>query len=168
MDLKTYRQQKNLKQSELAEELQTVCPGIDAFLISKIENGWCKPNDAVQHYIDGYKTPSVPCEEDLYGRNLTSLHDTLYRLIADASSSKPVSRGYLARRLKVTDRTLRRMIQDLRMAGCWICNTNKTGGYWLCENEAEKKALMDSYYSRELACRFTRWALMYKKDPYKK
>ena len=51
MNLKAYRESKNLTQAQLAAELKGVAEGIDVPLISKIEKGLCEPPQAVVSYI---------------------------------------------------------------------------------------------------------------------
>lgn len=53
MNLKAYRESKNLTQAQLAAELKGVAEGLDVPLISKIEKGLCEPPQAVVSYIAG-------------------------------------------------------------------------------------------------------------------
>lgn len=188
MTMKEYRMLKGLKQTALAVELQGVCPGIDASLISKIENGMVKPSEQIQMYLDMASETSpddlqvtfdaisdgggliyqADAETPLKTEILSSRHEWLYKLIAAADSEHPAERDYLAGNLGINDRDLRIMIQELRNAGCWIYSSGKSKGYWICENDAQKKELLQSYHSRRVSCEFTEWALTHKQDPFNK
>lgn len=188
MTIAEYRKQKKLKQTELAEELKKVCPGIDAALISKMEHGLCCPNSKIQAYLDSTSEASQddlqvcsesfsdgpwviypPASEKTLKTEIQStLHDTLYQLISNASSKEPASREFLSKALDLNDRDIRLMIQELRNLGCWICSSSSSKGYWICENDQQKSELLRSYHSRRVSLEFTEWALTHLKDPYQK
>lgn len=183
MTIAEYRKLKGLKQTELAEELRDICPGIDAALISKIENGVCRPSIEVEAYINAASDDLQAGSEGLYGipwvnsppdlktglktEIPTEQMEVLYRQIEKASSKSPATRDSLSRALGITDREVRDRIQDLRNSGCWIYSSSNSNGYWLCEDEQQKEILLRSFFSRQISFETTVWSLTHLEDPFK-
>lgn len=146
MDIKKYRELKGLTQPQLAKELQEVCAGIDAPLISKIEKGLCLPSAEVQAYIDA-KAQSV--ETQIADLTPTQT-DILFRVMT-ATREYPVDRHELGLLCGKSDRMVRKDIQVMRDMGIRICSNSNGYGYWLAKGETDYKMFRAEMMSRAMA-----------------
>lgn len=140
--IKAYREANNLTQSQLADELQEICPGIDAPLISKFEKGICLPTPAVREYIekqfansfaesfvaDGTIMPSE-LKNLLNGR----FYKTIYEELQKGSRDYPVSRSRLVIATGESDRNVRKAISEMRKKGLPVMSSSSSYGYWITE-----------------------------------
>jgi len=160
MNLKEYRRKYDLTQVELAEELAREC-GIkyDAPTISKMESGVVLPPLNVQTYIDS-KTCEKPLASRSDARNIderttlppcekkslkSPISNILLQMLSTASRAQPLSREYLARSLRTSDRAIRKAVEELRECGFRVASDSNHYGYWLCKSDAEYKAFRANY-----------------------
>lgn len=66
-----------------------------------------------------------------------SPQESLLLHIIPVSKENAVKRETLSKSLEITDRTLRRMIHDLRTKGFLIISNTKTGGYYLATEQED-------------------------------
>lgn len=145
MDIREYRRKRNLTQPQLAEELKKVVEGIDAPLISKMEKGLCEPPLVIRAYLDAKEK-----ELDRIQIELTPVQGNILSEIMLASKDAPCSRKWLAIASGMTDRTVRREIEQMRKRGIRICSDSKSYGYWLAKSETEYKDFRKEIYGRAM------------------
>ncbi len=156
--LKEYRKAKGLTQAQLAKELQALVPGMDASLISKIENGLALPNDAVTNFVENVLASQSEAGEAQRTANVSMIIEetlkndseasVILRRIMAASRELPATRAELAIISKLPDREVRETIARLRNAGMRIASTSGSKGYWMCQDAADYAALRGEYMRR--------------------
>lgn len=154
MTVRQYKNLKGLTLEALTNELRVVEPRLDMPLVSRMVNDIIAPNETVQMYInlhsEGVANESArvcdqnkPPEDDDFLRRL-------YREIFVCSRTIPASRAMLAGYLGVSDRVVRKGIEELRRRGYRIVSLSGHYGYWLdtdgggyeqMRSEMRKKAL---------------------------
>lgn len=140
MTIAEYRKARGITQKALAEELQTVAPGIDVPLISKMEKGLCGPNESLQYYLDVMgETIGSPRYEK---KDLTPIQQTIYYRLKQGR----VSRAELQVLTGRDDRTIRDEIASMRKMGYRIGSIGY--GYILAKTEAEYKEVRKRYIGR--------------------
>ena len=72
----------------------------------------------------------------------------LYQELKNHSKINPLNRYSEAKRLGVTERTVRELIGDLRMDGVRVCADSSGKGYWIAESEKDYKRFRAEYISR--------------------
>lgn len=86
-----------------------------------------------------------PIDTELTENELNILRD-----IELGSRNNRVTREKLSWRWLLTDRDVRQCISNLRKKGHWVCSLPDASGYWLAENEQDKKDFI-SYYTSPAA-----------------
>lgn len=142
MNLKEYRLNKGLTQKELAEELNL--PGVDAPLISKVEKGICSLNETAEKALANPFEMGIDAETINVSSSIKKLlNQPIYRIILTeikkGTKSHPTTREVLVARTKLTDREVRRAIQELRMNGMRIASSSSVRGYWMCSDQEFKE-----------------------------
>lgn len=156
--VKKYREAFNLKQSQLADELKDICPGIDAPLISKFEKGSCLPTKDVQEYLE--KGLASQFAEGLVSSGTTIassienvlkeslLANTVFNEILKGTENNPVTKDRLRALTGKSEREVRSVVSQLRLAGARIGTSSGNRGYWLCETDSQYKSLRNEYLGR--------------------
>ena len=72
----------------------------------------------------------------------------LYQMISKADRLHPVSRSDLRLALGISDRRIRREIEELRHRGVRVCSHSNGKGYYIAETPAEYEAFRAEYLSR--------------------
>ena len=136
MTLKEYRQARGLTQPQMAQELEAICEGIDAPLISKMEKGVCQPSEVVQAWLDAQdkKDESVASE---FSEVQVLIYDKLLFF-------RSVTRQELSMFTGLPDRQVRKAIEGMRRCGLRIISDKS--GYRLMTSEADYK----NFRAREL------------------
>ena len=79
---------------------------------------------------------------------LTKSEVDIYALIYSLSKRhKRLTRSYLSHVTNLSDREVRICISNLRKKGYWICSLPDAPGYWLAQNEQDKKDFIAYYTS---------------------
>lgn len=153
ISVKAVREELGLKQTELAEML-----GVDAPLISKLENGVVLPSQtmvetlekALASHSDARKgdgsinysaTPINPFKTRINGYEL----EELYEIFTYTSRSQPLTRSQLEVIWGLPDRSVRARIKEMQDCGCRIVSSEK--GYYLARTPEE----YEIYRKREKA-----------------
>lgn len=154
--IKERRVELGLTQPELSAELKKVDPRIDVAMVSRFEQGVCLPTPAVAERIELVLQATM---DELYGTD-----DELYSLRQNAEKSAPdwinafvahiplgkgnaVSRAQLSELTGLSDRAVRKMIQQARQYGYLIINDCDGRGYFQSDNPDE----WEKHYKRETA-----------------
>lgn len=143
MNLKEYRQLKGMTQNELAKELSGIVAGIDGPLVSKMEKGICEPPAAIKAYLSAQ-------EGNLEDKqmNLTADQGSIFLRLMTASRENPVGRPELCLLTGMSDRMMRKAIEDMRKQGIRVCADSGKYGYWLAQSEEDYKAFRGELLSR--------------------
>lgn len=156
--VKEYREAFNIKQSQLAEELKEICPGIDAPLISKFEKGSCLPTVDVQTYLENrlasqFAETFISTEATITSsiENVLKesfLANTIFREILKGTEDNPITKDHLRAVTGKSERDVRNIVSQLRLAGARIGTSSGNRGYWLCETDSQYKSLRNEYLGR--------------------
>lgn len=148
--LKERRMELGLSQPEVVCLLKKSCPVMDVSLYSKIENGHCLPNKETLKALE--KALQAPSEALLGEEELAGLPDgdaqgdaqerervypPYYWMLAEAipcGRKNAISREVLAARLDMSDRQMRKAIEEARYAGLIILNDQSGGGYYISDD----------------------------------
>lgn len=148
--------QTGMKQTELVELLrEKVDPRFDQALVSKMKQGLVEPTaEVIKALSEACILPSEtisdrdgviyqePSEKALRTENY-------WRLISLLTHSLvPLSRSYLAHKLGVTDRQLRRLKEQATRDGNIIGSSSHGKGYYLCRNRGQLLELKAEYRAR--------------------
>lgn len=148
--------QTGMKQTELVELLrEKVDPRFDQALVSKMKQGLVEPTGAVikclseacilpsETILDqGGVIYQEPSKKALRTENYWNLISIL------AHSLVPLSRSYLAHKLGVTDRQLRRLKEQATKDGYIIGSSSHGKGYYLCRDRGQLMQLKAEYRAR--------------------
>lgn len=74
--------------------------------------------------------------------------DVLKNMLDNASRDHPVTREEITRTFRVSDRTARKMIEDLREKGVRVCGMNTDKGYWIAKTQKEYEVFRREYVSK--------------------
>lgn len=140
MTLKEYRVLKGMTQRELAFELGAKFRGVDAPLISKIEQGVVEPPISLQVYID--------TEAAKIGAKAYEPTPSQQIILAILDTGCVITREHLMRATGNSDRECRRDISELRQAGYRICSSPGRSGYWVSKDEADYRMLRNMYIQK--------------------
>lgn len=152
MDIREARLTLGMTQAEMAEML-----GIDAPLLSKIENGIVEPSTSMYDIVFKALASRSNARNGVGSINLstdekTALKTPIYRSILNAleysSFSQPVSRDSLRVWTKCNDRQNRDAITDLRKMGYRIGSYSGGKGYWMCRSDEEYQLVRNMYLSK--------------------
>lgn len=157
MNLKEARINAGLKQKELADMV-----GIDAPLLSKLENGFVLPTTELSNAFEkalasrfegGEGVESInysitgesPLKTKIQGYDL----EELLEAFEGTSPDKPITRAELCLIWNMSDRAMRNRLEEIRQAGKWILTSN-TKGYYLCTDPEDPnlKAFINKMNSR--------------------
>ena len=142
----------DMTQAEMAEML-----GIDAPLLSKIENGIVAPSASMSQIV--FKALASRSDARKGGGSINSstskenpLKSPIYGAILEALSyssfAQPISRDSLRVWTKCNDRQNRDAIADLRKMGYRIGAYSGGKGYWMCHSDAEYQLVRNMYLSK--------------------
>ena len=152
MTIREARAILDMTQAEMAEML-----GIDAPLLSKIENGIVAPSVSMSEIVfkalasrsnarNGSGSINSSMTEE------TALKTPIYRAILEAlaytSYAQPLSRDSLRVWTKCNDRQNREAISDLRKMGYRIGAYSGGKGYWMCHSDEEYQLVRNMYLSK--------------------
>lgn len=149
--LKERRTELSLSQPDVVRLLRVRCPIMDVSLYSKIENGHCLPNkDTLEALEAALQAPvSVLFEPDELAaigesegaRAAQTLTPPPYYAMLEAAiphgRRNAITREALAAKLGMSDRQMRKAIEDARYAGLVILNAGDGIGYFQSDNIAE-------------------------------
>lgn len=80
--------------------------------------------------------------------NLTDSQATILARLKEASRTEPVTKKELMIITGLSERTVRRVLGELRDNGYRICENSGFKGYWLAKSEADYKVFRSDYVSR--------------------
>lgn len=147
MNWKAVRERAGLKQSELAALISADGVKIDAPLISKIECEIVKPGEQIEKALRKHLQVALAGErdeaEELDGKELKiakkgEYTEKLMTLIPE-DEDNAVTRNYLSIKLGLSDRVVRRAIEEARADGLLICNAQDGRGYYQSKDIAALK-----------------------------
>lgn len=161
-NLKNRRLSLGLTQGQIVDRLKSVDPRMDIFMVSRFENGICLPTPEVLNVLS--VTLQMPVNE-LYGAEELAVIETIEP--PDGAAMSPmtstlastlgfgrrnaISREALAEKLGMSDRNMRKAIEQARREGLVILCECNGRGYYLSTNLDE---IQHQYYqdrSRALA-----------------
>jgi transcriptional regulator with XRE-family HTH domain len=150
-NLRLWRESRGLKQTELAAMVKPIDARIDSSMISRFENEMCLPTPSVskalasalnvpesllfggteQLYISGVVDGEARAEPE--SMDVTDL----IAHFREAGKGAAISRRALASMMDVSDRHLRRIIEEARNCGYLIINDSDGTGYFLAASSAD-------------------------------
>lgn len=159
-NIKRLRIERGLTQKEVTEYLRRYDERIDGSMLSRFENELCYPTPLImrslcnvlkclpeelygkteQQYIEDIIRSTAPAVPESF--NVTELIATL-----DYGRSNAIRRHTLAALLDVSDREMRKTIEEARNCGYVILSLPNGGGYYLSNNMDE----IHDFYLREKA-----------------
>ena len=74
--------------------------------------------------------------------------EILKKMLAEASQDKPVTRETIMHTYRVSDRSARKMIEDLREQGVRVCGQNTDKGYWIAKTQEEYERFRRDYVAK--------------------
>lgn len=151
--LKTRRTELGLSQPDVVRLLRVRSPIMDVSLYSKIENGHCLPNkDTLEALEAALQAPvSVLFEPDELAdigesegaQAPQTLTPPPYYAMLEAAiphgRRNAITREALAAKLGMSDRQMRKAIEDARYAGLVILNDQNGRGYWISDDVLEMR-----------------------------
>ena len=153
MTIYEYRKANKLKQEDVVEMLRPSIPWLNRPIYSLYERGLIKSDemDACIQGIFGFRS-------DLGAGVDKSINEQIKPLKTDfeafeaypplCRADEPLSRGQLRMITSLSDREIRRQINELRKAGVRIASSSSTSGYWICKDDDEYRQLRAEMYSR--------------------
>lgn len=157
-----YRQIKGITQKELADDLQSIVPGIDRILISKMETGLCEPSPLMREYLLK-ACAHADIERKSLNRQIGRLDkkdaeigdfDPVEEIVLGAlkvsSKHNPLTRAKLKDLTGMKDSRARDVIGRLRDKGYRVVGSAGTKGYWIAENESEYLAFRREYHDKAI------------------
>lgn len=72
----------------------------------------------------------------------------LLNMLSSACRDRPVTREDIRGRFRISDRTARGLIEDLRDDGYPVIGTSDSKGYWIARSDAELNAFMRNYTAK--------------------
>lgn len=154
-----YRQAFNLTQRGMVEELSMVFPEmqIDTSLLSKMENDICRPSTLLQEYLEK-ALASCPKRRNTEDRvNIPNelkkllnepIYQNIYNELLRATKNSPLTKSSIMAKFNIRDRTIRKIIQEFRLAGLRVCSSSSALGYWISEGPEDYQSLRNEYLSR--------------------
>lgn len=153
MTLYEYRKAHKMKQEDIVEMIRPTVPWLNRPIYSLYERGLIK-SDEIDTCIQGV----FGLESDLdavVDKSITEQTDPLKTdfeafevYIPLCNADEPLSRGQLRMITGLSDREIRRQINELRKSGVRIASSSSTSGYWICKDEDEYRQLRAEMYSR--------------------
>ena len=153
-----YLAQTGIRQADLARLLQEkVDPRIDQALVSKMNQGVCLPSEAITECLCAsmhwpserfLEDSGVIYREDPEAGLKSEIWAPLIEALAGSSWSEPRSRSYLASRLGMRDRSVRRLKELATQDGVIIGSSSHGRGYYLCQTREDLLRLRGEYTSR--------------------
>ena len=151
--LQERRTELSLSQPDVVRLLRVRCPIMDVSLYSKIENGHCLPNkDTLEALEAALQAPvSVLFEPDELAaigesegaQAPQTLTPPPYYAMLEAAiphgRRNAITREALAAKLGMSDRQMRKAIEDARYAGLVILNDQNGRGYWISDDVLEMR-----------------------------
>lgn len=147
-----------MKQTELVELLrEKVDPRFDQALVSKMKQGLVAPTEAVIECLSGscilssqqfFDRSGVIYREDPEAGRKSEIWAPLIEALAGSSWSEPRSRAYLVSRLRMTDRSVRRLKELAIQDGVIIGSSSHGRGYYLCQTREDLVRLRGEYTAR--------------------
>lgn len=140
-NIREARMELGLKQEEFAEML-----GIDAPLLSKLENGIVDPTASMNEIVfkalashSNARKGSGSSNSSKSEKNplKTGIYASILEALKYSSREQPITREMLKTWTKCGDRQNRKAIAELRKAGCPIGSSSSVKGYWLCRTEED-------------------------------
>lgn len=138
MNWKALREQAGLKQSELAALIAADGVKIDTPLLSKIETGIVKPGEQIEKALRKHLQVALAAgrdeAEEVDGAEQKKAQKGDYteklRALIPEDEEHAVTRTQLSIRLGLSDRVVRRAIEEARADGLLICNAQDGRGYY--------------------------------------
>lgn len=139
--LQERRMELGLSQPEVSERLKKIDPRMDVSMVSRFERGACLPTLSVlkelESILQAHRTELFGADDMLamseYAgeekRPASPVTDTLAKLIPFGRRNA-ISRGALAGKLGMTDRQMRKAVEEARKDGLIILCECNGRGYW--------------------------------------
>lgn len=149
--LKTRRTELGLSQPDVVSLLRVRCPIMDVSLYSKIENGHCLPNKETMSAIetalqapakllfDADELAAIPDSEAPRAQEAVPPYFSMLENAIPIGRKNAITRSALAVKLGMSDRQMRKAIEDARYAGLVILNDQNGRGYWISDDILEMR-----------------------------
>lgn len=165
MNIKQRRLELGLTLADVAAACREVDPRIDVPMVSRFESGVCLPTEEVRKRI--LCTLQIPQDEEhiedgclsiLREKPLKSPPEWIVAFVAHIpfGKCKAVSRQMLCDRTGLSDRQMRKMIEQARRYGFVIVNDGDGAGYYQSDCIADIEAQYNRETSRAMAILTTR------------
>ena len=159
MTIKERREELGMQQKELLNLLRQDEPRLDAGTLSRIENGFVLP--ASEELLASLEKHLQTPRSDLFNglevfaiKNTESHREANTDVVASAlgyGKKNAVPRESLAEILGVSDRKMRKMIEDAKRDGLVICNDQDDEGYYIADTPEEYGRQYTQTYNRAMS-----------------
>lgn len=159
MTIKERREELGMQQKELLNLLRQDEPRLDAGTLSRIENGFVLPtSDKLLASLE--KHLQTPRSDLFNGLEVFAIEcsklprEANTDVVASAlgyGKKNAVPREYLAEVLGVSDRQMRKMIEDAKRDGLVVCNDQDDKGYYIADTPEEYGRQYTQTYNRAMS-----------------
>lgn len=153
MTLVEYRKNHGMKQEDVVEMLKPSLPWLTRPLYSLYERGLIESKEitACIQSVFGLESDLTAAVDKCItekGKPLKNDYRAFETYIALSRANEPLTRGQLVRITGLSDREVRRQINELRKGGVRVASSSTTSGYWICVDDDDYRRLRAELYSR--------------------
>jgi transcriptional regulator with XRE-family HTH domain len=152
--LKERRLELGLTQEAVSSILKLTDPRMDVSMVSRFENGACLPTEEVMTALEAALRTS---RAYLYGEDenaelpMQTAETARIACLIPKGRRNAISRAELAGRLGMTDRKMRKAVENARCEGLMILNDSDGRGHYQSDDLAEIQRQYDQDTSRAMA-----------------
>jgi len=153
------REELGLKQRDLLDLLRQTDPRMDIGTLSRIENGYVLP--ASEDVLAALERHLQASRDDLFDamtvfavpnkRPVKEANTGLVASFLGYGKQNAVGRAELASAMGVSDRKMRKLIEEAREDGLVICHDQDGGGYYLADTREELRRQLKRNNSRAMS-----------------
>lgn len=157
MTVREYKDLRHFTNRQLTADLRQVAPGLDEPIVSRMVSGLVGPSEEVAEYIDKAAEKVFAIGSDAFfgesgtsyrPADLTAVEWAIYERLERATKYFPVSRRELCVMTGMSDRQVRRTIENIRKKGGRVCTSSRHYGYWIARNASDYAMVRADYLAR--------------------
>ena len=157
--VKARREELGMKQADLLAILRKTDPRMDIGTLSRIENGYVLP--ASEEILRAFERGLQAARDDLFdGITVFAVEGTkapraaitdYVASLLDYGKENAISRKDLAHIIGVSDRQMRKMVEEARRDGLVVCCDQDSKGYYLADTPEEYRRQYWQTYNRAMS-----------------
>ena len=157
MTVREYKDLRHFTNRQLTADLRQVAPGLDEPIVSRMVSGLVGPSEEVAEYIDSVVERVFAIGSDmLFGAsgasyrpdNLSVVESEIFDRLAKGTKYYPVTKHELCMMTGMSDRQVRRTIENIRKKGGRVCTSSRHFGYWIARNASDYAMVRADYLAR--------------------